>query len=72
VDGRRRRETGNNLRPDRRDRLGRVENPVHVNDFHATMLHLFGFDHLRLNHDFKGLSVRLTDQGGKVVKDLMA
>jgi uncharacterized protein (DUF1501 family) len=51
---------------------GVTENPVHVNDFHATVLHLFGFDHLRLSHNFKGLNVRLTDQGGKVVKDLLA
>lgn len=49
-----------------------IENPVHINDFHATILHLFGFDHLRLTHKFKGLNVRLTDQGGKVVTDLLA
>ena len=49
-----------------------VENPVHVNDLHATILQLFGFDHHRLNHNFKGLNVRLTDQGGKVLKDLLA
>lgn len=49
-----------------------IENPVHVNDFHATILHLFGFDHLRFTHRFKGLNVRLTDQGGKVVPELLA
>ena len=49
-----------------------VENPVHVNDLHATILHLFGFDHRRLAVNYKGLSVRLTDQGGKVVDDLLA
>ena len=49
-----------------------VEDPVHINDLHATILHQFGFDHLRLTHDFKGLKVRLTDQGGKVVKPLLA
>lgn len=49
-----------------------VEDPVHVNDLHATILHLFGFDHLRLSHKFKGLDVRLTDQGGKVVQKLLA
>jgi hypothetical protein len=49
-----------------------TENPVHVNDFHATILHQFGFDHRRLTYPFKGLNVRLTDQGGKVVKDLLA
>jgi Protein of unknown function (DUF1501) len=49
-----------------------VENPVHINDFHATILRLFGFDHKQLAVNYKGLSMRLTDQGGKVVSDLMA
>ncbi|MEX2173097.1 MAG: DUF1501 domain-containing protein, partial [Pirellulaceae bacterium] len=48
-----------------------TENPVHINDLHATILHQFGFDHHRLAIDYKGLSVRLTDQGGKVVNDLL-
>jgi len=48
-----------------------VEDPVHINDLHATMLHQFGFDHHRLTHNFKGLNVRLTDQGGNVVKKLV-
>jgi hypothetical protein len=43
-----------------------------MNDFHATILHLFGFDHERLSYPFKGLPVRLTDQGGKVVHKLLA
>lgn len=49
-----------------------VENPVHINDFHATMLHLFGLNHLKLTVPFKGLDVRLTDQGGKVLHDILA
>ena len=49
-----------------------VENPVHVNDLHATILNQFGFDHHRLALNYKGLSVRLTDQGGTVVRDLLA
>ncbi|MBP86739.1 MAG: sulfatase [Planctomycetaceae bacterium] len=49
-----------------------VKDPVHVNDFHATTLKLFGFDHLRFTHRFKGLQVRLTDQGGKVIQRLIA
>lgn len=49
-----------------------IESPVHVNDFHATILKLFGFDHLRFVHHHKGLNVRLTDQGGKVVEPLIA
>ncbi len=49
-----------------------VEDPVHINDFHATIMNRFGFDHHRFTHPFKGLNVRLTDQGGKVVKKLLA
>ena len=49
-----------------------VKDPVHVNDFHATILSLFGFDHLRFTHKFRGLNVRLTDQGGRVIPDLIA
>lgn len=49
-----------------------VENPVHMNDLHATMLNQFGFDHHRLVHRFKGLNVRLTDQGGKLIKPLIS
>lgn len=49
-----------------------VEDPVHVNDLHATILHLFGFDHHRLNHNFRGLDVRLTDQGGTVLNRLIS
>ena len=51
---------------------GVVEDPVHVNDFHATILHLFGLDHLKLNVRFNGLDVRLTNLGGKVVRQLLA
>ncbi|MEQ8789120.1 MAG: DUF1501 domain-containing protein [Pirellulaceae bacterium] len=49
-----------------------VKDPVHINDFHATILNLFGFDHHRFVHPFKGLNVRLTDQGGKVVEGLIS
>ena len=49
-----------------------VEDPVHVHDFNATLLHLFGLDHLKLTYRFRGLDVRLTNQGGKVVKSLLA
>lgn len=49
-----------------------VEDRVHVNDFHATLLHLFGLDHERLVHRFKGLDVRLTNLGGKVVHKVIA
>ena len=49
-----------------------VKDPVHMNDFHATVMHLFGFDHIRFAHNFKGLKVRLTNVGGKVIKPLLA
>lgn len=49
-----------------------IANPVHVNDFQATLLHLFGIDHLRLTHRFQGRDFRLTDVGGKVVPKLLA
>lgn len=49
-----------------------VEDPIHINDWHATILQLFGFDHHRLSVNFNGLNVRLTNQGGKVVEKLLA
>ena len=45
-----------------------TEDRVHVHDFHATLLHLFGLDHHRLNHRIQGLDVRLTNQGGNIVE----
>jgi uncharacterized protein (DUF1501 family) len=49
-----------------------VEDRVHVNDLQATILHLFGLDHLKLTYRFKGRDFRLTNVGGKVVKKLLA
>ena len=49
-----------------------VEDPVHINDFHATILRLFGFDHRRLTYRFQGREFRLTDVAGEVVKRLLA
>ena len=46
-----------------------TENRVHINDLHATMLHQFGLDHLKLTHRFQGRDYRLTDVGGKVIPD---
>jgi hypothetical protein len=48
---------------------GVAENPVHINDYHATILRLFGMDHLRLTHRFQGRDFRLTDVGGKIVNE---
>jgi hypothetical protein len=49
-----------------------AENPVHVHDFQATILHLLGFDHERLTYRFQGRDFRLTDVHGKVVEELLA
>ena len=49
-----------------------AENPVHVHDLHATMLHLLGFDHTRLTYRHAGRDMRLTDVKGNVVKDVVA
>ena len=49
-----------------------VENPVHVYDLQATILHLLGLDHERLTYHFQGRDYRLTDVHGHVVKDLLA
>jgi Protein of unknown function (DUF1501) len=49
-----------------------VENPVHINDLHATVLHQFGLDHKKLTYRFQGRDFRLTDVAGKVVKPLIA
>jgi hypothetical protein len=49
-----------------------TENPVHVHDLHATILHLLGFDHEKLTHRYNGRDFRLTDVYGNVVKGLLA
>lgn len=51
---------------------GIVDKPVHVNDLHATMLHQFGLDHLKLTYRFQGRDFRLTDVGGKLIPDWIA
>ncbi len=49
-----------------------VKNKVHVHDFHATMLHLLGFDHEKFTYPYQGRNFRLTDVEGKVVSDVIA
>ncbi|MCY4171121.1 MAG: DUF1501 domain-containing protein [Bacteroidetes bacterium] len=49
-----------------------TDNPVHVHDFHATILHLLGIEHERLTFRHQGRRFRLTDVHGHVVKDLFA
>ncbi|MEO8352598.1 MAG: DUF1501 domain-containing protein [Chthoniobacteraceae bacterium] len=56
------------------DELGMeaVENPVHVHDLHATILHLLGLDHEKLTYRYAGRDFRLTDVYGRVVKEIVA
>ncbi len=49
-----------------------VENPVHVHDLHATLLHLLGLDHEKLTYRYAGRDFRLTDVYGHVVRDILA
>lgn len=49
-----------------------TSDPVHVHDFQATLMHLLGVDHERLNFKFQGRRYRLTDVHGHVVKDILA
>jgi uncharacterized protein DUF1501 len=55
------------------DELGynAVEDPIHVHDLHATMLHLLGIDHLRLTVRHRGRDFRLTDVAGHVIQDVL-
>ena len=47
------------------------ENPVHVHDLHATMLHCLGIDHRRLTYRYQGRHHRLTDVHGNVVEEIL-
>ena len=49
-----------------------TENPVHVHDLQATILHAMGLDHERLTYHHAGRDFRLTDVHGHVVQDLLA
>ena len=49
-----------------------AEDPVHVHDLQATILHLLGLDHEQLTFTFQGRKYRLTDVHGKAVRELLA
>ncbi|MCE9606366.1 MAG: DUF1501 domain-containing protein [Planctomycetia bacterium] len=51
--------------------LRAVENPVHVHDLHATILHILGFDHTKLTYAHNGRDERLTDVAGRVVTEIL-
>ena len=48
-----------------------IENPVHIHDLQATILHVLGIDHTKLTFKYQGRHFRLTDVHGKVVKGLL-
>jgi hypothetical protein len=52
--------------------LRAAENPVHVHDLHATILHILGFDHTKLTYPHNGREERLTDVAGRVVTEVLA
>jgi hypothetical protein len=47
-------------------------NRVHLNDLHATILHLLGVDHQRLTYRYQGREFRLTDVAGEVIRPILA
>ena len=49
-----------------------VENPVHIHDLHATILHLLGLDHEKLTYRYSGRDFRLTDVHGQLIKGILA
>ena len=49
-----------------------VEDKMHVNDLHATILHLLGINHEKLTHRYAGRDYKLTDLAGVVAKDILA
>lgn len=49
-----------------------VEGKMHIHDWHATILHLLGFDHERLTFRYGGREMRLTDVAGRVAKEILA
>ncbi len=48
-----------------------AENPVHVHDLHATILHIMGLDHTKLTYRYSGRDFRLTDIHGRVVQEVL-
>jgi hypothetical protein len=49
-----------------------VQNPCHVHDYHATILHLMGIEHTRLTYRYAGRDFRLTDVHGHVVREILS
>ncbi len=55
------------------DELGykAVQDPMHIHDWHATVMHLLGLDHRRLTYKYGGRSFRLTNVYGEVARDIV-
>ena len=49
-----------------------TENPVHVHDLNATIMHLMGVNHKKLTYPFQGRDFRLTDIHGHIIKDILS
>lgn len=49
-----------------------AENPMHIHDFHATILHMLGLDHKRLTYNYGGRNFRLTETAGEVASGVLA
>src|SRR5262249_51254545 len=52
--------------------MNAMQNPVHVHDLHATLLHLMGLNHEKLTYRYAGRDFRLTDVSGNVIHDIIA
>jgi arylsulfatase A-like enzyme len=48
-----------------------TEQPVHIHDLHATLLHCLGLDHEKLTYRYQGRDFRLTDVHGRLVPELV-
>ena len=48
-----------------------IRDPVHVHDYHATILNLMGVDHTRLTYRYAGRDFRLTDVSGRVINEIL-
>jgi Protein of unknown function (DUF1501) len=49
-----------------------VEEPCHVHDYHATILHVLGLDHTQVTYRYAGRDFRLTDVAGRVIERILA
>jgi len=48
-----------------------ITDPVHIHDYHATILHLMGIDHQKLTYFYGGRNQRLTDVAGNLIREIV-